>query len=72
MTIGTLTDYHLVFLLLGPEGGPGGVGNVPGLYMYRQAFVDGRFGYSCALGMILFVLILVITVFYQKYVKVDK
>lgn len=72
MTIGTLTDYYLVFLLLGPEGGPGKVGMVPGLHMYRTAFVEGRFGYACALGMMLFVLILTITIIYQKYVKVEK
>ena len=72
MTIGTLNDYGLVLLLLGPWGGPDGVGNTPGLYMYRAAFLDGKFGYACALGMVLFVLILLITIIYQKYVKVDK
>jgi ABC-type sugar transport system permease subunit len=72
MTIGTLSDYGLFFLLLGPDGGPGNVGMVPGLYMYKSAFVEGRFGYACALGMVLFVMILAITVVYQKYVKVDK
>jgi ABC-type sugar transport system permease subunit len=72
MTIGTLTDYGLIFLLLGPQGGPGNIGMVPGLYMYKTAFVDGQFGYACALGMILAALILVITVMYQKYVKVEK
>jgi ABC-type sugar transport system permease subunit len=72
MTIGTLTDYYLVFLLLGPEGGPGSIGMVPGLYMYKQAFADSQFGYACALGIVLACLILVITVMYQKYVKVDK
>ncbi|HEV7300063.1 MAG TPA: sugar ABC transporter permease [Tepidisphaeraceae bacterium] len=72
MTIGTLGDYYLIFLLLGPDGGPGNVGMVPGLYMYKSAFVEGRFGYACALGMVLFVLILAITIVYQKYVKVDK
>jgi ABC-type sugar transport system permease subunit len=72
MTIGTLTDYYLIFLLLGPYGGPGGVGMTPGLYMYRSAFVDSQYGYACALGIVLFVLILLITIVYQKYVKVDK
>ncbi len=72
MTIGTLTDYGLIFLLLGPQGGPGNVGMVPGLYMYKTAFVDGQFGYACALGIVLAAIILVITVMYQKYVKVDK
>lgn len=72
MTIGTLTDYGLILLLLGVDGGPSNVGMVPGLYMYKTAFLEGRFGYACALGMVMFVLILLITVIYQKYVKVDK
>jgi len=72
MTIGTLNDYGLVLLLLGPNGGPGNVGMTPGLYMYREAFVNGRFGYACALGMVLFIIILALTVIYQRYVKVEK
>jgi ABC-type sugar transport system permease subunit len=72
MTIGTLTDYGLILLLLGPEGGPSAAGMVPGLYMYQKAFVNAQFGYACALGMSMFVLILGITILYNKYVKVDK
>lgn len=72
LTIGTITDYGLFLLLLGPWGGPGSKGMVPGLYMYSAAFLEQRFGYACALGMILFVILLSITVLYQKYVKVDK
>ncbi|MEM1356498.1 MAG: ABC transporter permease subunit, partial [Planctomycetota bacterium] len=72
MTIGTLTAYEFFLILLGREGGPGNVGMVPGLYMYKSAFIDQRFGYACALGMVLFVVILLLTIVYQKYVKVDK
>jgi ABC-type sugar transport system permease subunit len=72
LTIGTLTDYGLFLLLLGSQGGPGGAGVVPGLYMYRKAFVDGEFGYACALGIVLAAIILFITVLYQKYVTVEK
>ncbi len=72
LTIGTLTDYGLILLLLGADGGPKNVGMVPGLYMYKKAFVEARFGYACALGMVMFALILLITVIYQKYVKVEK
>jgi len=72
LTIGTITDYGLFLLLLGPWGGPGSKGMVPGLYMYSTAFLDQRFGYACALGMILFVILLSITILYQKYVKVEK
>lgn len=72
MTIGTLTDYGLFLVLLGAEGGPSNVGMTPGLYMYREAFANQRFGYACALGMVLFVCVLGMTIVYQKYVRVDK
>ncbi|QDU71493.1 carbohydrate ABC transporter permease [Mucisphaera calidilacus] len=72
MTIGTLTGYEFYLILLGHAGGPGNIGIVPGLYMYSKAFIDGRFGYSCALGMVLFVMVLLLTIVYQRYVKVDK
>lgn len=72
MTIGTLSGYEFYLILLGRDGGPGNVGMVPGLYMYKSAFIDQRYGYACALGMVLFVVILLLTIVYQKYVKVDK
>ncbi len=72
MTIGTLTTYEIFLILLGADGGPGGKGMVPGLYMFSSAFTEARFGYACALGMVLFVIILLLTIVYQKYVKVEK
>jgi ABC-type sugar transport system permease subunit len=72
MTIGTLTDYAFYLLLLGPTGGADNRGMVPGLYMYNKAFNQGEFGYACTLGMCMFVIVLLLTVFYQKYVKVEK
>ncbi len=72
LTIGTLTDYGFFLILLGPEGGPGNVGMVPGLYMFREGFYNQRYGYACALGMILFVIIMIITIFYQRVVRVEK
>lgn len=72
MTIGTLTTYEMFLILLGPDGGPGNKGMVPGLYMFSKAFLEGKFGYACALGMVLFFMILGLTVIYNKYVKVEK
>ncbi|MGC9453194.1 MAG: carbohydrate ABC transporter permease, partial [Oceanipulchritudo sp.] len=72
MTIATLTQYEFFLLLLGSDGGPGNKGMVPGLYMFKKAFEDGFFGYACALGMVLFVMILLLTIIYNKYVKVEK
>ncbi len=72
MTIGTLTGYEMFLILLGSDGGPGNKGMVPGLFMFKKAFEEGQFGYACALGMILFVIILGLTMFYNRYVKVEK
>jgi raffinose/stachyose/melibiose transport system permease protein len=72
MIIGTLQGYGLQFLLLGPDGGAGGKGMVPGLWMFNRAFIAGEFGYACALGLFLFVFILILTWINNKYVRVDK
>jgi len=72
LVIGTLQGYGLQLLLLGEAGGAGGRGMVPGLWMYNKAFVAGEFGYACAVGMILFVFILLLTFLNNKYVRVDK
>jgi ABC-type sugar transport system permease subunit len=72
LIIGTLQGYGLQLLLLGESGGPGGRGMVPGLWMYNRAFIAGEFGYACAVGMVLFVFILVLTLINNKYVRVDK
>ena len=72
MTIASLQGYGLILLLFGPHGGPGNRALVPGLYMYREAFLNSRFGYACSLGMVLFVMILTLTMFYQMYLRVEK
>jgi ABC-type sugar transport system permease subunit len=72
LIIGTLQGFGFQLLLLGENGGPGGRGMVPGLWMYNCAFYQGRFGYACALGLIIFLAILVLVRFSNKYVRVDK
>jgi len=72
MIIGTLQAYGQVLVLLGPEGGPGGAGMMPGLYMFRKAFIDQEAGYACAIGLLIFFMILLLTWINNKYVRVDK
>jgi ABC-type sugar transport system permease subunit len=71
MIINTLKSYGLVLVLLGVSGGPAGAGMVPGLYMFRKAFVDQEAGYACAIGLLIFALILVLTWINNKYMRVD-
>ncbi len=53
----------------GTGGGPGYASMVPGLYMYYQAFSFKRMGYACAIGLAMFVVLLVITMLQMKYMR---
>jgi raffinose/stachyose/melibiose transport system permease protein len=72
MVIGTLGGWGNVFILLGDSGGPGGVAMMPGLYMFHKAFTVGEVGYACAIGLLLFVLIVYLTIINNRYVRVSK
>ncbi|MBE5039396.1 carbohydrate ABC transporter permease [Ructibacterium gallinarum] len=42
---------------------------VPGLQMYQTAFSGGNYGYASAMGVTLFVIILIVTIFQNKFVN---
>lgn len=65
--IGGLQGFQNVFILT--QGGPGFKTMVPGLWMYYNAFSFQRMGYACAIGVLLFLLIFVLTVVNMKYFK---
>ena len=72
MIIGVLKGYGLILVLMGAEGGPGGAAMVPGLYMYYKAFWAREAGYACAIGVLLFFVILTLTLINNKLVRVKK
>ncbi len=72
LIVGTLGGYGLQLQLLDEYGGAAGRGMVPGLWMYNRAFYAGEFGYACALGMVLFVFILALTIINQRFVRIEK
>jgi ABC-type sugar transport system permease subunit len=72
MIIGVLQGYGLILVLLGDAGGPGGAAMVPGLYMYHSAFILRKAGYACAIGILLFFIILTLTFVNNKFVRVKK
>lgn len=72
MIIGTLQTYGQILILLGDAGGPRGVALVPGLYMFRSAFVELYAGKACAIGLILFAFILILTEINNRFVRVEK
>jgi ABC-type sugar transport system permease subunit len=47
-------------------GGPGDATMVTALYIFRQAFVDHKFGYATAQAVILFITIFIFTFAFNK------
>lgn len=72
MIIGTFQAYGFQLVLLGAEGGPGNRGLTPGLYMFFQGFTNQDYGYACAIGLTLFVLILALTIVNNRFVRVRR
>lgn len=68
--IGMLQDFGIQVVLTG--GGPGYATYVPGYYMYTTAFVDGRMGYASAIGVVLFVTTLTLSLIAHRYLRVSK
>jgi ABC-type glycerol-3-phosphate transport system permease component len=58
--IGSLSGFGLVAATT--VGGPGYSSMIPALYMYNIAFGDGNMGYASAIGVILFIIIIILTV----------
>lgn len=65
--IGSLSGFGLVAATTG--GGPGFATMIPALQMYKIAFGDGKFGYSSALGVLLFIVIIVLTMLSRLLIK---
>jgi raffinose/stachyose/melibiose transport system permease protein len=65
--IWTIQNFTSIFILT--QGGPGTATMVPGLVLYKAAFESERMGYACAIGALMFVLMLVLTIINMKYVR---
>lgn len=62
--IGSLSGFGLIAATTG--GGPGYSTMIPALQMYKIAFGDGKFGYASALGVVLFIVIILLTLASRK------
>ncbi|GMQ63708.1 carbohydrate ABC transporter permease [Vallitalea maricola] len=64
---GVLKVFDIVQIMY--EGGPLGSTEVLGTYMYRKAFTDERFGYACAISVLIVILGIILSVIVNKIFK---
>ena len=67
VVISSLQIFESIYILT--KGGPGTSTMVPAVYMYEQGFTYSRMGYCSALGVLLFLLILILSFLMNKFVK---
>lgn len=65
--IGGIQNYNLQFLIT--KGGPNYSSMVPGYYIYYSAFNNSKFGYACAIGVFLFLILFVFTIVTNKHMR---
>ncbi|KHF39108.1 carbohydrate ABC transporter permease [Halalkalibacter okhensis] len=62
--VGSLKYFDLIYVMTG--GGPNGASEVMASYMYKLAFGNYNFGYGSAVGFMLLIITLVVTVVVRK------
>jgi len=62
--VGSLKYFDLIYVMTG--GGPNGASEVMASYMYKLAFASNDFGYGSAIGFLLLIITLIVTVIVRK------
>ena len=65
--INGIQQFAIVLILT--NGGPAFATYVPGLTMYNDAFYYNRMGYACAIGVSIFIVILILTIINLRYMR---
>jgi N-acetylglucosamine transport system permease protein len=72
MAIQAMDAFAFVHIMLGISGGPSQAGDVLGVALYRSAFNDYRFGYASALGVVLLLLTLFVSVLFLRVARRER
>ncbi len=62
--VGSLKYFDLIYVMTG--GGPNGASEVMASYMYKLAFSTNNFGYGSAIGFLLLIITLIVTLIIRK------
>lgn len=67
--IGGIQNFNLQLLITGPGVGTTNNVNVPGYYLFEEAFTFDRYGYASAIGVIIFIITLILTIINMRITK---
>jgi ABC-type sugar transport system permease subunit len=63
-------QFQIQLIMTGnPPGGPGWATTVPALEMYNEAFESNRYGYASAIGFLLFLVVLVLSIITFRFMR---
>ncbi len=68
--VGSLKYFDLIYVMTG--GGPNGASEVMASYMYKLAFSNYEFGYGSAVGFMLLLITLIVTLIIRKLTESDE
>lgn len=63
--IGGFKAFDIIYVMT--SGGPANATRVTSILMYRTAFTENKYGYACSMAVIIFVISVVLTVFFNKF-----
>jgi N-acetylglucosamine transport system permease protein len=72
MAIQAMDAFAFVFIMLGISGGPSRAGDVLGVAMYRTAFNDYRFGRASAIGVLLLIVTLIVSLVFLRLARRER
>ncbi|MGH8822971.1 MAG: carbohydrate ABC transporter permease [Jiangellaceae bacterium] len=72
MAIQAMDGFALVHIMLGVNGGPQGQGDVLGVAVYRAAFQQSNFAYAAAIGVLLLLLTMAISLTFMRALRRER
>jgi multiple sugar transport system permease protein/alpha-1,4-digalacturonate transport system permease protein len=64
LSVSSFKVFDLIFVMT--QGGPGRATLVLSQLIYQDGIINGQFGYSSAISLVLFLIVLIVTVFQFK------
>lgn len=72
LAIQAMDCFATVHIMLGINGGVQGQGDVLGVAIYRAAFSENKFGYAAAIGVLMLVLTMAISILFMRVLRRER